>query len=82
MVTDELAPKDYVKKLPAVPLLVVHGSHDEVVPFSQGLELYKAARPPKTLFEVKTGRHGTALSNDKGAYRKKLIAWLDEVMKG
>ena len=30
---------------------------------------------PKTLFEVKSGRHGTALSNDDGAYRKKMIVW-------
>lgn len=81
LVTDELAPKDFVKKLAPVPLLVVHGSRDEIVPVSQGLQLYEAAAQPKTLFEVKTGRHGTALSGDNGAYRKKMIAWLDEVMK-
>ena len=82
LVTDELSPKDFVKKLPPVPLLVVHGDADEIVPVSQGLELYEAAAQPKTLFEVKTGRHGTALSRDNGAYRKKMIAWLDGVMKG
>ena len=82
LVTDELAPRDFVKKLTPVPLLVVHGLLDEVVPFSQGRELFEAAGQPKTLFEVKTGRHGTALSDDGGAYRKKMIAWLDEVMRG
>ncbi len=82
LVTDELSPKDYVKKLSPVPLLVVHGTRDEVVPVSQGLQLYQAALQPKTLFEVKEGRHGTALSNDRGAYRKKVIVWLDSLMKG
>ena len=82
LVSDELAPKDFVKKLAPVPLLVVHGSHDEVVPVSQGRQLFEAAGQPKTLFEVKSGRHGTALSDDHGAYRKKMIAWLDEKMKG
>ncbi len=82
LVTDELAPKDFVKKLSPVPLLVVHGDADEIVPFSQGLQLYEAAAEPKTLFEVKTGRHGNSLSRDNGAYRKKMIAWLDAVMKG
>ncbi|MEO8613542.1 MAG: alpha/beta fold hydrolase [Luteolibacter sp.] len=82
LVTDELSPKDFVKKLAPVPLLVVHGDHDEVVPISQGKQLYEAAGQPKTFFEVKTGRHGTALSDDKGAYRKKMIAWLDETLKG
>lgn len=82
LVTDELAPKDYVKKLPHVPFLVVHGEHDEVVPVSQGLQLYQAAAKPKTLFEVKAGKHGTSLSDNDGAYRKKLIAWLDGVLNG
>ena len=82
LVTDELAPKDFVKRLPPVPLLVVHGAADEIVPVSQGLQLYEAAAPPKTLFEVRAGHHGNALSKDNGAYRKKMIAWLDGVMKG
>jgi fermentation-respiration switch protein FrsA (DUF1100 family) len=82
LVTDELAPKDFVKKLSPVPLLVVHGDRDEVVPVSQGRQLFEAAGQPKTFFEVKTGRHGTSLSDDNGAYRKKMIAWLDETLKG
>jgi len=82
LVTDELAPKDFVKNLSPVPLLVVHGDQDEVVPVSQGKQLFEAAGQPKTFFEVKTGRHGTSLSDDGGAYRKKMIAWLDGVMKG
>jgi len=82
LVTDELSPHEFVKKLPAVPLLVVHGKQDEVVPFSQGLQLYKAAKGPKTLFDVEGGRHGTALSEDGGAYRKKMIEWLAKILKG
>ena len=82
LVTDELAPKDFVQKLSPVPFLVVHGDCDEVVPVSQGKQLYEAAGQPKTFFEVKSGRHGTALSDDNGAYRKKMIAWLDQTLKG
>lgn len=76
LVTDELAPKDYVEKLAPVPFLVVHGDRDEVVPVSQGRQLYESAGQPKTLFEVKTGGHGTALTADGGAYRKRLLEWL------
>lgn len=82
LVTDELSPKDFVKKLTPTPLLVVHGTRDEVVPISQGRQLYENAAEPKTLFEVKTGRHGTALSDNNGAYRKKMIAWLDQILEG
>lgn len=76
VVTDELAPKDYVKQLSPVPLLVVHGARDEVVPLAQGRQLYQTASQPKTMFEVKAGRHGDALSRDDGAFRKRMIEWL------
>jgi uncharacterized protein len=78
LVSDELAPRDFVEKLSPVPLLVVHGSRDEVVPFAQGLELFTNAREPKTLFEVEAGRHGDALARDHGAFRKRMLLWLDE----
>jgi uncharacterized protein len=61
---------------------VVHGTRDEVVPVSQGLQLYQNAAQPKTLFEVKTGRHGDSLSRDQGAFRKRMLAWLAERMEG
>lgn len=77
LVTDELSPKDFVMKLSPTPLLVVHGSHDEVVPVAHGRQLFETAAEPKTLFEVESGRHGTALSSNNGAYRKKMVEWLD-----
>jgi uncharacterized protein len=64
LVTDELAPKDFVGKLSPVPLLVVHGARDEVVPVSQGRQLFQSAREPKTL------------SRDNGEFRKRMLAWL------
>jgi fermentation-respiration switch protein FrsA (DUF1100 family) len=82
VVTDDLAPKDFVAKLAPVPFLVVHGERDEVVPFAQGHELYEKARQPKTLFDVAGGRHGTSLTENHDEYRKKVIAWLDGVLNG
>lgn len=81
LVSDELAPKDFVSKLSPVPLLVVHGTKDEVVPVSQGRQLFETALEPKTLFEVKTGRHGDSLSRDDGAFRKRVLVWLAEKTK-
>jgi fermentation-respiration switch protein FrsA (DUF1100 family) len=82
LVTDELSPRDYVEKLSPVPLLVVHGSRDPVVPVAQGRALFHAAAEPKTLFEVKDAGHGDALSRDGGAYRKRVLAWLEETLDG
>ena len=80
LVSDEWAPEQYIDRLTPVPLLVVHGDQDEVVPVSQGLRLFEKAREPKTLFEVKQGHHGDSLVRANGEYRKKLLAWLDDVM--
>ena len=77
---DELSPKDFIGKIKGVPLLVVHGEADEVVPFSQGNQLFNLTNQPKTFFKVKNGSHGDSLSRNGGAYRKKLLLWLDGVM--
>jgi fermentation-respiration switch protein FrsA (DUF1100 family) len=78
LVTDELSPKDFIRNLSPVPLLVVHGTQDEIVPISQGRELFESAQQPKTLFEVKAGHHGDSLSRDRGLFRKRVLVWLDE----
>ncbi len=80
LITDEFSPRDYIKKITGTPVLVVHGDQDQVVPFSQGRELFRLANEPKTLFEVEGGRHGDSLSRNAGAYRKRVLAWLDGVL--
>lgn len=80
LVSDQLAPVQLIKHISPTPLLIIHGRNDEVVPFSQGIKLYEAAKQPKTLFDVKTGKHGDSLSRDQGAYRKRLLQWLDTVL--
>jgi len=80
LITDEFSPRDFIGKLTGTPLLVVHGQRDQVVPLSQGKELFNLANEPKTLFEVEQGSHGDSLSRDNGAYRKRMLTWLDGVM--
>ena len=82
LVTDELSPVDFVGKLQPVPFLVVHGTQDEVVPVSQGRLLFQKAHEPKTLFEVKEGTHGNSLVRDNGAYRTRMLTWLEASLKG
>jgi hypothetical protein len=81
LVSDDLAPKDYISKISPVPLLVVHGSQDVVVPVSQGRQLFRDAAEPKTMFEVKLGNHGDSLSREDGEFRKRVLTWLDSTLK-
>ncbi len=80
LITDELSPKDFIAKIKGIPLLVVHGDLDQVVPIDQGKQLFELANEPKTLFEVKKGHHGDSLARENGAYRKRMLEWLDGVM--
>lgn len=42
-------PLDYIGAISPRPLLLIHGTQDEVVPFSQAEELFAAAQQPKSL---------------------------------
>lgn len=76
-VSDEYSPKDLVAKLSPVPLLVIHGEDDEVVPLAEGEALVAAAKSPKEFWKVPDGHHNDLFERDRGAWRKKLLEWLD-----
>ncbi len=61
--------------------MIVHGQNDNMVPIGQGEILFKNAKGPKTFLKVEKGRRNNALAMNDGAYQKKLLAWLDEVLK-
>src|SRR4051794_7550951 len=44
-----------------VPLLVVHGDADEIVPFSQGRAVYESANKPKSFWRVSGASHNNLL---------------------
>lgn len=46
------------------PLLVMHGTADEVIPFSQGKALFDNANEPKTFVRIEGGKHNEV--NEQG----------------
>lgn len=40
-----------------VPLIILHGDRDEVVPYEQGRHLFEAANEPKSFFTIRGARH-------------------------
>ena len=58
-----------------VPLLVIHGDTDEVVPFVQGQMVYERANQPKTFWRVKGARHNDLLYVAGDDYLKQLRAF-------
>lgn len=50
---------DSLTKIPelSVPLLLLHGDRDEIVPYAQGQRLFEAAKEPKTLYTITGAGH-------------------------
>ncbi|HEY0079026.1 MAG TPA: alpha/beta fold hydrolase [Pyrinomonadaceae bacterium] len=61
---------DSARKLSQVscPVLVAHGTHDEVIPVEQGRALYAAAREPKQLVIVPGAGHNNLVATGGDAY--------------
>jgi uncharacterized protein len=60
---DEYSPERWIGKIGPVPVIVIHGTADRVVPYSHGKELYDLASDPKGIWTVEGGGHATALRN-------------------
>lgn len=80
LTTDDFSTINYVDQIAPVPLLIVHGTLDTMVPLSQGEKLFEKAKQPKTFFKIERGSHTDALGRNDGEYRKKMLAWLDDVL--
>lgn len=60
-----------------LPILMVHGALDEVVPLDEGRALFEAAHEPKELMIVNGAGHNDVAQVAGTAYGTRLRAWLD-----
>lgn len=69
-------PADAIGRLSPLPVLILHGDADEVVPLAHGVALYEAAGTPKELWVLEGTRHNQALF--KPDVRAELLQTLGE----
>jgi fermentation-respiration switch protein FrsA (DUF1100 family) len=62
-----------------VPLLVLHGDQDEVVPYAQGRRLFAAANEPKRFFTIAGSHHNDTYLIGGAAYFDAMRAFLATV---
>lgn len=75
-INDDYRPIDHIAGISPTPVLLIHSKQDEVIPFHHVLDLYAAAREPKTLWVVKDVKHIHAFT--KPEYQQKLLTYLQE----
>jgi fermentation-respiration switch protein FrsA (DUF1100 family) len=77
-VDDRFSPLPVMAKISPIPLLILHGDQDLVVPMHHAQRLYDAARQPKQLWIVPGAGH--IQTTGSFAVRERLVAYLREVL--
>lgn len=60
------------------PMMFIHGTKDDFVPYSMGLEVYKVANCEKELYSVKGATHANSLYVNPDAYWNKVFKFINE----
>ena len=80
VVSNGHSPGDAIGKLPSgIPLLIIHGKADRVIPWQHGQKLFDAAHDPKYLMLIEDADHTQALFNGT-ACRAYLIDFFDHAV--
>lgn len=62
-----------------VPVLIIHGQRDELIPYAEAEGLFAAANEPKQLYTVPSAGHNDVSISAGPAYGDTLRAWLDSI---
>jgi len=81
LISDRFAAERLAARRKPVPLLMLHGPGDPVVPFPEGRRLYAAAPEPKTFWEVPGKGHIEALGAQGAEFRPRVLRFLDDSLK-
>lgn len=73
---DRYSPEHWIAKVSPVPVLIMHGDSDGIVPVHHGSILYEKASAPKDLWLVKSRGHIGAMADE--GIRKQLVNYLTE----
>ncbi|MDR2016488.1 MAG: alpha/beta hydrolase [Burkholderiales bacterium] len=72
----------YISKLSPIPLLLIHGTNDAIVPYQHSERLFAIAGEPKQLILIPGGGHIDATASHFGnIYQDLLVAFFDEALR-
>lgn len=81
LISNDLSPADYIGRIAPIPILLIHGSADQVVPFQHGTWLMERAGQPKTFWRIEGGNHTEALLSPDSPYRRRLTDFLEAAVR-
>jgi len=78
-ISDKFSPISVVAKVTPIPLLVIHGENDSIVPMHHAKQLYNAAKEPKHLWVVQGTDHVEAFSQMDN--RERLVDFIKDSLE-
>jgi uncharacterized protein len=72
------SPEKWIGKVSPIPLVILHGERDTIVPVHHAEMLFDAAKPPKELWLVPAEGHIRSFAND--TVRKHIVEYLERVL--
>ncbi len=78
-ISDKFSPISVVAKVTPIPLLIIHGENDSIVPMHHATRLYNAANEPKHLWVVQGIDHIEAFSQMDN--RERLVAFMKDSLE-
>lgn len=77
-INNEYSPLSHVREVAPIPLLIMHGEQDRVIPVHHARLLYEQAQEPKSLWIFPDGPHGGAINYPTA--RNRLVAYMNELV--
>lgn len=78
LVSDDYSPLQAIAAVSPVPLLIIHGDQDRIVPVHHAQRLYEAAQEPKQLWIVEGAGHIQAFASPE--YRERFVTYLRQAL--
>jgi fermentation-respiration switch protein FrsA (DUF1100 family) len=78
---DAVSPVAEIAKISPVPILIIAGEGDRLIPADNGRRLYAAARDPRELWLIPGAGHGGTLAAAGSEYEKRVGEFFDRNLK-
>jgi fermentation-respiration switch protein FrsA (DUF1100 family) len=69
-----------LQRLGDTPVMVIHGTQDDWIPYAQGQALYAAVKGPKVFYAVEGAQHYPLLEHDPVGLPKALLAFVHQYL--
>lgn len=81
LISDDLSPADYIGRIAPIPLLLIHGTADEVIPYRHAELLLTQAKEPKSFWRLEGSDHTAAFIDPDSPYRRQLLEFFAAALR-